>query len=532
MTPDYIKLLIDTIKLKPSDYAKSSNEHQNILCLLCNNIFIATPKSKVANYRKHGFAGCPSCTRNELSAPAANGVKQRIIDIGYIFVTPYKGYKHKSTFLNTNCKCGRSWETTPERILSGRSFCKPCNDDRKRKRFDELNALRTIVDDGTRESYMKIVRKLTNDNYKLYKNIINPDGFERVLSGRDGYHLDHIVAVTKCYRAGVPAQECAAIYNLRMIRWQENAKKWAKPTEEIPVQLRKYFKIENKLHDKIKDILYEHTYDTYFQLNDMNYDFKIDNVLIKICPFSDYLEQFLKTKSFLTELRNNATGNGYSCLIIFENEIVDDTKFNIVKSRIYNKLKNTSITKIYARKCDIVEISTQDKTIFLDRSHLQGATSSLYNYGLMYNNEIVASMTFSPSRSFLSGNGNSDVAELVRYATKPHVNVVGGASRLFKHFIKNNTGKFKHIISYSDLRWGDGKMYEQLGMQYKKTTQPNYWYLINGTLKHRYAFSKHKIKIKFSDVFDENLSEYANMRKLGYDRIWDCGSKLFTYAIL
>jgi len=49
----------------------------------------------------------------------------------------------------------------------------------------------------------------------------------------------------------------------------------------------------------------------------------------------------------------------------------------------------------------------------------------------------------------------------LRFCNKLNYSVVGGASKLFKHFIKNN--KPKNIISYSDNRYFDGSLYEKLG---------------------------------------------------------------------
>jgi len=42
-----------------------ANNHHDIKCLLCGDIFKATPKSKMGNYKKHGMMGCPKCTKKE-----------------------------------------------------------------------------------------------------------------------------------------------------------------------------------------------------------------------------------------------------------------------------------------------------------------------------------------------------------------------------------------------------------------------------------------------------------------------------------
>ena len=62
--------------------------------------------------------------------------------------------------------------------------------------------------------------------------------------------------------------------------------------------------------------------------------------------------------------------------------------------------------------------------------------------GLYYNNQLVSLMTFGKSRF----NKNCEY-ELLRYCS--HYNVVGGAEKLFKHFI--NEYKPSSIVSYSNL---------------------------------------------------------------------------------
>ena len=42
----------------------------------------------------------------------------------------------------------------------------------------------------------------------------------------------------------------------------------------------------------------------------------------------------------------------------------------------------------------------------------------------------------------------------------------------------------------------------------------------------RVQFQKHKLKKKLK-IFDPDLTEYANMVINGYDRIWDCGNKIY-----
>ncbi len=98
--------------------------------------------------------------------------------------------------------------------------------------------------------------------------------------------------------------------------------------------------------------------------------------------------------------------------------------------------------KIYARNCEIVDISKDTIMQFLNENHSQGYASSIVNYGLIYKDELVQVMSFGKPRfnKFYSW-------ELIRDCTKNGVEVVGGVSKLWKHFIDNNT--VRSCICYS-----------------------------------------------------------------------------------
>ena len=98
--------------------------------------------------------------------------------------------------------------------------------------------------------------------------------------------------------------------------------------------------------------------------------------------------------------------------------------------------------KIYARSCEIVDISKDTLIQFLNENHSQGYANSIVNYGLIYKDELVQVMSFGKPRfnKFYSW-------ELIRDCTKSGVEVVGGVSKLWKHFIDNNT--VRSCICYS-----------------------------------------------------------------------------------
>jgi len=203
---------------------------------------------------------------------------------------------------------------------------------------------------------------------------------------------------------------------------------------------------------------------------------------------------------------------------IFEDEW--NNKKNIVKSIINTKL-NIYTETVFARKCIIKEVSKTEAREFQDENHIQGKAASLYNLGLYYNNELVSLMTFGKSRFDKKIDW-----ELVRFVNKKNTKITGGASKLFKNFLKNHNGS--SIISYSDERLFDGGLYKVLGFQYSHTTKPNFYYVNNGNRYNRMMFQKHKLEGKISN-FNKLLTERENMKINNFNRIYDCGQKVWIY---
>ncbi len=211
---------------------------------------------------------------------------------------------------------------------------------------------------------------------------------------------------------------------------------------------------------------------------------------------------------------------GIRLIHVFENEWI--SKQDIVKSRLLSILNKNG--KIYARKCEIRSLKHQEYTEFFEMTHIQGSVNASICYGLFYNNELVAAMSWSNSRF----NANCEY-ELLRFSNKLNTNVIGGASKLFAHFINNHSPS--SIISYSDIRWNTGNVYQQLGFEFQYNAKPNYFYFHSSdylTLCSRHQFQKHKLPNKL-ESFDSELTEWENMVQNGFDRIWDCGNSVWIW---
>lgn len=196
---------------------------------------------------------------------------------------------------------------------------------------------------------------------------------------------------------------------------------------------------------------------------------------------------------------------------------------NIVKSMILNKIKKTP-NKVYARNTTVREVNdTNMIKKFLNNNHIQGFTGSNIKIGLFNDDTMISLMTFGKNRRSMS-NGTDNSIELIRFCNKINVNVVGGASKLFKYFRKNYN--FNHIITYADRSYSNGKLYDKLGFKYIHKTRPNYHYVIDKTRRYRFNYRKDKL---IKEGFDKNKTEHEIMLERGIYRIYNSGNLKYQF---
>ena len=118
--------------------------------------------------------------------------------------------------------------------------------------------------------------------------------------------------------------------------------------------------------------------------------------------------------------------------------------------------------------------------------------------------------------------------ELIRYSSELNTNVIGGASKLLSHFIKEHEGT---IVSYADRRWSNGNLYKTLGFEFDGFIKPGYVYynIKNKTIHNRMMFQKHLLKNL--PIYDEKLTESDLMKINGYEKIWNAGNTRCIFNI-
>ena len=156
---------------------------------------------------------------------------------------------------------------------------------------------------------------------------------------------------------------------------------------------------------------------------------------------------------------------------------------------------------------------------------MQGHIPASIKLGLFHNEELLSVMTFGKLRVATGESSEDGYFELYRFASKVNINVIGGASKLLSFFIKIQSPK--KIITYANIRYsGFSSFYESIGFTKTGVTPPSYWVFNKNTalkLWHRFSFRKSVLSAKLSN-FDEEKTEWENLKNNNYDRIWDCGN--------
>lgn len=141
-------------------------------------------------------------------------------------------------------------------------------------------------------------------------------------------------------------------------------------------------------------------------------------------------------------------------------------------------------TQIYARNCEVRKIDKRTAAEFLESNHSYGDASCRHRYGLYLKRHtghnagsasiepgcLVAVATFSNGRKWIKGDKTIRSYEWTRFASLPGVRLSGGMGRLLKAFISEVQPD--DIMTYADLEWSEGKVYEALGFTLEGQKQP------------------------------------------------------------
>ena len=260
-------------------------------------------------------------------------------------------------------------------------------------------------------------------------------------------------------------------------------------------------------------------------LNGMEIDIYIPSLKLGIeyNGFRWHSEEFGKDHRYHLDKLNKCNEQGIKLIQIFEDEWINHR--DICESKLKQICGLNTNPKIYARKCEIREISNKNEVYeFLDKNHIQGRTGFTIALGAYYQNNLVGVMTFKKEKE--------GYWDLNRFATDINYQCVGIGGKLFKYFIRNYD--YKEIKSFADRRWTTdptNNLYTKLGFEFDSYVPPTYWYYnlkINPyTRFHKFGFRKQHLHNQYG--LPLTMTEREMTETLGYTRIWDCGLIKYVY---
>jgi hypothetical protein len=431
-------------------------------CTVCNSEFEGTLF----------YHTCKICEKTN----SLNSITQVLNQVGQKFITPFSGSTndhHKFECTLCNSQYSLSVKFLLKKIRTGQEICMPCK---------RLTVRKT--------SYAKCITEAKEQGFTL-------------LTQKDVF-ISESVRKPQLYRHN----ECGTEFDTWPHTYHRCPKCHPKSKEEIAILNFSKTLTNGTIKHNNRTLLSGEELDIYMEENNIAIEY--DGVYFHSNAFkqTDYhLNKTVKCEEL-----------GIRLFHIFENEWLVPTKQDIWKSILTNVCSQS--TRIFARKTDIRPVSSSDSKKFLEENHLQGACVSSVRYGLYLDDVLVSLMTFGKSRF----NKKIDW-ELIRFCNKKYTTIVGGASKLFKHFLKNHSGS---VISYADRRRSQGNLYKQLGFDFSHNSVPNFMYVKNRELFSRQKFQKHKLKNQLKN-FDPEKTAEKNMEEHGYRKIYDCGNQVWIY---
>lgn len=237
-------------------------------------------------------------------------------------------------------------------------------------------------------------------------------------------------------------------------------------------------------------------YEKQFKISNRVADFKIGNFIIE-CDGLYWHSELQRAKNYHKEKRDLYISNGFTPMFFTEDEILNQKEK--VESIILNKIGKSN--RIFARKCEIKELSKEEANQFFEQNHLMGKGRGK-SFGLYYDNNLVTAI-----RVFKLDTG----LDVSRFCHKLQTNVVGAFSKLIKHVEKTLNPTF--IQTFIDLRYGSGEYLNGLGFE-KKTEYLSFSWIKNSIKLHRMNFPSN--------------SGYNS----GFVKLWDCGQAKYIKEYL
>lgn len=214
------------------------------------------------------------------------------------------------------------------------------------------------------------------------------------------------------------------------------------------------------------------------------------------------------------EKHANAVAHKCDCLMIFEDE------WTLGRSKMENLLRNklglNKSTALRPLECEIRAVDRVAADGFYEQHHYIGQVKAPVNYGVLFENELIACCSFKrPTRQ------SKHDWELVRMAARSDFRVHGIWSKIMQTFVAEHSPA--SVVSFSDNRIFDGKVYEKIGFKLDGELKPDYYWVKGNKRHHKSGLRKTKEEKK------SGKTEVELREAQGYARIFDLGKKRWVW---
>lgn len=242
-------------------------------------------------------------------------------------------------------------------------------------------------------------------------------------------------------------------------------------------------------------------------LNGKELDIYLPEVNIAIEYNGTYWHGYRKdTKSSLADFKKNVEYKRLKCSELGVKLInIDEVDYMERKDVFHDFIKDAICprTRIYARSCDVVELTTEEARTFCEKYHVNGYRGGNQKIGLKHNGKLVLVAVFGKHPRYEN--------ECIRLCYKTGYDIIGGWARVIKHF-------GKPFLHYVNLKYFPGE----------NKTGCGYRFYFKGRLMSRQQLQK-KSLYKYIPDLDESLSDFTNCLKAGGIAIFDCGNDIRLY---
>ena len=428
-------------------------------------------------------------------------------------VLEYVGDKH----YKCRCSCGREKIVSVARLMDGGS--KSCGHNNGMKSFIDLT--------GETFGDLTVLDYIGNKQYRCKcscGNEVNVFRYNLIYGGTRSCGCKRLDTLTKEYLIEVINDIYLETGQLPFIN--EIAKRLSRNEGDIARKIREYDLREqiNKTFDSSIEkelfnlfpgaILHDRT-----ELNGLELDLLYRDANVAIEINGDYWHSTLyKDIKYHQNKTIECAKRGIRLIHIFEYEWNDINKRKKIISLI-DRVLNKSSKVIYARNTRIEYIDTTVAENFLNEHHLQNYAQSTIKLGCFDGENLIGVATFGKPRF----NSNYDW-ELIRLCWADNISVIGGAEKLFKHFL--NSTDAQNVITYTDISKFTGNVYTRLGFKTDESciTSPNYVWSnpSTGVVLTRSQTQKHKLLEDGLGSIEETENDI--MGRLGYYKIYDSGN--------